>query len=360
MYREQPNFEASRKKSDEQFKKQAEDRNNQRSFLEKIKGTGSVLGMDMAHEEAKIVDEFIEKEVSLLKGENQGAYEDYEAIFAELISVYPNLENYDRCKFREMVKERLNKIVSEQAMIKEGRDKLHKRKDAQLVIVMEFFKREYGYLIEDDLKHGHFSAALKMGEKVEELKLKEYGVSLAYVKEIISKAMIPAQINELIETRNSIILTEVIAREEDAKILLDQIATFISAIPQGIVKPESFNELLQDRLLQELSLEASERGLKGIRLAEEYVRLGLMEEKEKEAFFASDDFRESLKDAILATFEQVFSGLKSKTLDLKKNTVEDFNKYLDFCLEKGVLKKADCALLENKFLKELDSDGEVY
>lgn len=103
---EQPDFEASRKKSDEFFEKQAEERNK----LSDLSGGEKVSGLDMAREEAEIVNNLIERELELAEKDNALADEEYASKFLAIAEVHPNLAGYSREKIRALVKNRLAEL----------------------------------------------------------------------------------------------------------------------------------------------------------------------------------------------------------------------------------------------------------
>ena len=101
----QPDFEASRKKSDEQFEKQAEERNKSQSTSEE-----KVSGLDVAREEAEVVDRLIKNELDLFEKDNAILDEEYASKFLAIGEVYPNLAGYSRKKLQAMIKNRLEEL----------------------------------------------------------------------------------------------------------------------------------------------------------------------------------------------------------------------------------------------------------
>ncbi len=101
----QPDFEASRKKSDEQFEKQAEERNKSQSTSEE-----KVSGLDVAREEAEAVDRLIKNELDLFEKDNAILDEEYASKFLAIGEVYPNLAGYSRKKLQAMIKNRLEEL----------------------------------------------------------------------------------------------------------------------------------------------------------------------------------------------------------------------------------------------------------
>lgn len=102
----QSDFEASRKKSDEQFDKQAEERNK----LNNLSAEEKVSGLDMAREEAEIVDKLIEREIELFKEDNGVKDEINEDQFHAIAENYPKLAGYSRKKLQAMIKNRLEEL----------------------------------------------------------------------------------------------------------------------------------------------------------------------------------------------------------------------------------------------------------
>jgi len=103
---EQPDFEASRKKSDEFFEKQAEERNKSND----LSGAEKVSGRDMAREEAEIVNNLIDRELELFENYNAVADEEHESKFLAVAEVYPNLAGCSREKLRALIKNRLAEL----------------------------------------------------------------------------------------------------------------------------------------------------------------------------------------------------------------------------------------------------------
>ena len=237
----QPDFEALRKKSDEQFEQQAEERNK----LDNLLTEGKVSGIDMAHEEAKIVDILIENELKLFEEDDEILDGMYEDIFPIIIEDCPNLAACSRENLRAMIKNKLNELVTVREerraverereeikkgrmvkwIIEKGREELQERGDAKTVIIEEFFENEYGYNIGGSLEKGRFSDVLEAVESIAVSKLEDYGIKRTDLMRYIKEKMIPAQIREFLETKNIPILERLLKQKRDSRIFINQALT---------------------------------------------------------------------------------------------------------------------------------------